>query len=132
MGLLFVVSGIGKAAHFGQAEAYMSLHGVPLIPVALTVAMIIEFVCGLILWTGYGTRGAARMLFWYVGLVTLFMHTNNPSPFADPVQMASLLKNLAIMGGLLYMSSFGTEKYVAERRMPEEIRETRKPEVVRR
>jgi putative oxidoreductase len=132
IGLLFVVSGLSKLIGWRGAAAYMSMHGVPLVPVALFIALVVELVCGLMLWTGFGTGAAAKTLFWYVGLVTLFMHTNNPSPFADPVQMAALLKNLAIMGGLLYVSAFSAQWYGIEHAVREVREEARKPEVVRR
>jgi putative oxidoreductase len=131
MGLLFVVSGLEKLGHWSQATAYMAMHGVPLVSLALVIALVIEIVCGVMLWTNVGTRGAAKMLFWYTGLVTLFMHTNNPSPFADPAQMANLLKNLAIMGGLLYIAAFPSDILGIAREV-REAREERKPEVVRR
>ena len=48
---------------------------------------------------------ASALLILFTLIATLLVHMD----FADPDQMTAALKNLAIVGGLLYMMAFGPD-----------------------
>jgi putative oxidoreductase len=52
---------------------------------------------------GKRTTEAAAALIVFTLIATLLAHLD----FADPMQMTQALKNLAIVGGLLYLMAFG-------------------------
>ena len=47
------------------------------------------------------------LLFLFMIPTTLIFHTN----FSDPNQMIHFLKNVSIMGGLLYVARYGAGRY---------------------
>jgi putative oxidoreductase len=104
--LIFVVSGINKIAHWDQSAGYMASKGLPMIPVLLAIAVVVELVGGLLVMIGYRTDVAALALFVYLVPVTLIFH-----PFWSfggmeaQMQMVNFLKNLSIMGGLLHVAA---------------------------
>lgn len=107
LGVLFLVPGIMKIMGFAGTVAYAEAFGVPFATVAVVLAIIIEIVGGALLILGIWTRFASWILFLFLIPVTLYFHTG----FADdPTQMTQFLKNLGIMGGLLYVSVYGAQK----------------------
>lgn len=104
---IFLLAGYGKITNFGGTQSYMEMHGLPFAPFFLVCAMLLEMIGGLSLLTGYKARWGALALFLFLIPTTVIFHTD----FADPAQMQMFLKNLAIMGGLLQVFSFGPGKY---------------------
>jgi putative oxidoreductase len=66
-------------------------------------AVAVEVVGSLSLLLGYRTRAVGWLLFLFMIPTTLIFHTN----FGDPNQMIHFLKNVSIMGGLLYVARYG-------------------------
>ena len=58
---------------------------------------------GLSVLLGYKTRWGALALVIFLIPTTLIFHTK----FSDPVQVIMFMKNLAILGGVLMIASFG-------------------------
>lgn len=105
---IFIWSGIGKITGFSGNEAYMAAHGMPLIPVLLTIALIIELGGGLMILLGWHARLAALVLFLYTIPTTLIFHAFWAVPPAQVQDMQiHFMKNLAMMGGLLYVVAYG-------------------------
>ena len=96
---LFIVEAIRKFFSPDEGMMYMSDYGVP--EILFYPSLIFEFVVPLILIAGFKTRFFASLLFLFVLSVTVIFHTD----FSNNMQMISLLKNLAIMGGLLIIIS---------------------------
>ena len=96
---LFIVEAIKKFFSPDEGMIYMSDYGVP--EILFYPSLIFEFVVPLILIAGFKTRFFASLLFLFVLSVTVIFHTD----FSNNMQMISLLKNLAIMGGLLIIIS---------------------------
>ena len=96
---LFIVEAIRKFFSPDEGMIYMSDYGVP--EILFYPSLIFEFVVPLILIAGFKTRFFASLLFLFVLSVTVIFHTD----FSNNMQMISLLKNLAIMGGLLIIIS---------------------------
>lgn len=118
---VFVLSGINKIGDFAGTAAFMSSHGLPMVEFLLVLTILIEVIGELMLVIGWQTRAAAFLLFLFMIPVTAVFH--NPWAAADAAlaqqQMIHLLKNLAIMGGLLQLFAFGPGGYSVEsRRQP--------------
>lgn len=103
---IFVVSGYGKIGGFAGTAKYMASKGMPLVEPLLVGAIIIELVGGLMLAVGWKARWAAWAIFLFLIPTTLIFHP----AWADPAQVIQFQKNLAIMGGMLYVAFMGPGK----------------------
>jgi putative oxidoreductase len=101
---LFLWSGISKALHPAETQAYMADHGMLLTGLFLVAAIALEFVAGLSLLLGVYPRIGAAALALFT-LVTAFIFHSN---FADPMQQIQFMKNLSIIGGLLMVVQYGS------------------------
>ncbi len=110
---VFVLSGINKLGNFDDTAAFMSSAGLPMAGFLLVPTIAIELLCGLLIVIGWQTRVASVVLLLFMVPVTAVFH--NPWAAADAAlaqqQMIHLLKNLAIMGGLLNLLAFGPGGY---------------------
>lgn len=94
IGLLFIISGIGKLMDVGGTVAMLAKVG---LPTTLAVPVgVFELVCGLFLAAGFAVRLVSLLLAVFTAGTILFFHNR----FTDPVQGIAALKNLAIIGGL--------------------------------
>jgi putative oxidoreductase len=100
---IFINSGISKIGNFEGTLGYMASAGMPLTEILLVAAIIVELAGGLMVLFGFKTRIGAGALFIFLIPTTFIFHLD----FADPMQMAMFMKNLAIMGGLLMVAYFG-------------------------
>jgi putative oxidoreductase len=100
---IFINSGIGKIAGFEGTLGYMSSAGMPMTEILLVAAIIVEIAGGLMVLLGFKARIGAGALFLFLIPTTFIFHLD----FADRMQMAMFMKNLAIMGGLLMVAYFG-------------------------
>ena len=105
---IFLVSGYDKIGGFSQIAAFMASKGIPLSEIALALSIVVEIGGGLLLIAGWKSRWAATALFLWLIPVTLIFH-NFWAVDAAQVQnqLNHLLKNLCIMGGMLYVMAFG-------------------------
>jgi putative oxidoreductase len=115
MTYIFATSGIAKIFGWSGNVAYMSTRHLPLIPVLLAAAMVIELAGSACLVTGYQARIAAFVMFWYMTAVTVLFH-NYWTASAAMGQETHFRKNLAIMGGLLMLAYSGPGKWALGRR----------------
>lgn len=117
MSYIFATSGIGKIFGWSSNVAYMNTRHLPLLPVLLAVAMVIEVAGSVCLVTGYQARVAAFVMFWYTTAVTLLFHNYwAASGMMAATQETHFRKNLAIMGGLLILAYAGPGKWALGRR----------------
>jgi putative oxidoreductase len=109
LALIFVISGWGKITGFPDSAGYMASKGIPFPQVLLVGAIAVEFIGGLMLMIGYKARWVALVIFLFVIPTTLIFHNFWAVP-PEQAQMQTIqfLKNLAIMGGLLYVIAFGS------------------------
>ena len=105
---IFLVSGYDKIGGFSQVAAFMASKGIPLSEIALALSIVLEIGGGLLLIAGWKSRWAATALFLWLIPVTLIFH-NFWAVDAAQVQnqLNHFLKNLCIMGGMLYVMAFG-------------------------
>lgn len=105
---IFILSGLTKLTDWHGTANYMAAHHLPLIPVLLPIAALIEILGGLAILLGVHTRTAALLLFLYLIPTTLVFHNFWIASGAEHInQMHHFLKNLAIMGGLALLVGFG-------------------------
>jgi len=112
IGLVFLVSGLGKLATFGPTTAYISSVGLPLAPLGWAIAVVLEVVGGSLLIIGFRVREVALALAAFTLVAAIFFHRD----FADRNHMIHFLKNLVIIGGLLQITHFGAGRYSLDAR----------------
>ena len=103
MSSLFLMSGFGKLADPIGTKAYIASKALPWPEAAYVIAVIIELGFGTALVLGYRTRMVAAVMAIFTLATGLTFHDN----FADPKQLISFMKNIAITGGFLQVIVWG-------------------------
>ncbi len=108
MAYIFVMSGIGKIGSFTATAGYMASKGMPFTEVLLVGTILVEVVGGVMLIVGWQTRWAALAIFLFLIPATLIFHAYwAVDPEQVRAQTIQFNKNLAIMGGMLYLMVYG-------------------------
>ncbi|HTV59555.1 MAG TPA: DoxX family protein [Verrucomicrobiae bacterium] len=108
MSLIFLFSGIGKVMAYSTIVRFAAMKHLPLAPVAIAVAAVIEILGGLAILTGFHTRIVGWILFLYLIPTTVIFHNFWAMQGMERMDnQAHFMKNLAIMGGLLILTSSG-------------------------
>jgi putative oxidoreductase len=107
--LVFVLAGIEKITGFGGTVGYIASKGLPLPQVAAVGAIIVELGGGAMLVLGWNARWAAAAMFVFTALAAVIFHNFWAVP-ADQAanQMIHFMKNISMMGGLLYVMIYGS------------------------
>jgi putative oxidoreductase len=117
LAVIFIISGFGKLTAFAATAGYMASKGLPMVPVLLVLTILVELGGGILLAVGFKARWAALALFLFLIPTTLVFHKFwGIDPAQAQMQQTQFLKNLAIMGGMLYVFAFGPGAYSADRR----------------
>jgi putative oxidoreductase len=117
LSLIFILSGLAKIGDWSGTAGYMASRGMRAIPFFLTMAIIFEVVGGLSVLAGWKARFGALALILFVISATLVFHNFWTYPQGQQqIQMVMFLKNLAIMGGLLLIFSFGPGAFSLDQR----------------
>ena len=104
---IFVVAGYNKLLHFPAVAAAMANKGLAMPNTLLILSIIIELGAGTMLLVGMLARSTAFIIFLFIMPVTYVYH-----PFwSVPAELNNFLKNMAIMGGLLYVALHGPGRY---------------------
>lgn len=105
---LFIISGFGKIAAFSNVAAFMAGMGMPMANVLLVLTIALEFGGGILLALGWQARWIAAAFFGFTFLTAVIFH---PFWAADPAsftsQLNNFMKNISIMGGMLYVMAYG-------------------------
>lgn len=101
LALVFVHAVVGKLIGFQATSTMMTVRGLPLAPLLLTLAMVLMAIGSALVISGWRRRLGAILLLVFLVPTTLIFHTE----LAQPDQRIALLKNLAIMGGLLLVAN---------------------------
>ncbi len=106
MGFLFFASGLMMLIMQGPEAVggYFTSLGLPLGIAFAWLAIIVKIVAGGAIIIGKRTTEAAAALIVFTLIATLLAHLD---PVNDPTFPMGMLKNLAIVGGLLYLMAFG-------------------------
>ena len=100
LAIIFLASAFGAITRFDDTLRYMETHGVPMTTLLAVGAIMVQSLGALSLILGYKTRWGAAALAVFLVAATWIFHTG-----AD--QRIQLLKNLAILGGLLNLIANG-------------------------
>ena len=103
LALLFLVSAFRQMMYHHGVEQEMAAHGMIYTPFLLGCAVLIELTGGLSLILGYETLWGALELIAFT-LVATFIYYRRIS---DRDTLIHVLKNLAIIGGLLMIAAVG-------------------------
>ena len=107
LGLYFFVFGFGKIFTYEDIQALMVLKEVPLVAITLPMTITIQTVFGLLIIFGKHLRLSGLILFILTILINYYIH-NFWDLAGDPSQaheMQNFIKNTAIAGGLLILST---------------------------
>lgn len=114
---IFILAGLGKVMNFATTAQGMAANGVPLSEVMLVIAIIMELGGGLMVLLGFKARLGALLIFLFILPVTLMFHAFWSFEGAMAVNhMQHLLKNVALMGGALFLMSSGAGRYSMDRK----------------
>jgi putative oxidoreductase len=115
-GALFVPSGYGKLTGPG-ITAMLAAKGVPAPEILSSVGGAVELVGGLAIIVGFKTRFVAAVLIVFTIIATLLAHQywmlDGPGRYAQYIQF---YKNVAIIGGFLYVFVRGAGPISLDRR----------------
>ena len=117
--LIFILSGLGKLAAFSATLQMMSTVGFPAPALLLLGAVVLEVGGGFAVLVGYKTRWATLALIMFLIPATLVFHVASLGDQAQgQQQMVEVLKNLAIMGGLLRLFADGAGAFSLDAAWP--------------
>lgn len=105
---LFLVFGIRKLIAVAATAGYFAKLGFPMPEVMAWVSIVIEIGGGALLVLGWQTRRAAWLLILFVAIATAMAHRFwqfDAAQYAN--QMTHFFKNVAVIGGLLYVAALG-------------------------
>ena len=116
LALIFIISGFGKIMGFDATLGYIRSAGLPFAQLSAIAAIVVELGGGILLVVGWKARWAAAALFLFVLVAALYFHAFWASP-PDQVMMQQIqfLKNLGIMGGMLYIMAYGSGPYSVDK-----------------
>ena len=103
LSLIFLFNGILKLLAFDQTWHKIDLAGIPMAPLVLVLAIMIELGCGISVLIGFNARAAAWVLLIYLIPTTFIFHAF----WVNQVELEHFLKNIALIGGLLFVAHHG-------------------------
>lgn len=116
LALIFITAGYGKISGFDGTVGYMQAYNMPMPQVLAVLAIIIELGGGIMIAVGWKARWGAAAIFIFVLVASVIFHAFWAVP-AEQVQMQNIMfmKNLAIMGGMLYIVTYGSGPLSADK-----------------
>src|SRR5512133_1660961 len=113
LGAIFALSGYIKLTGLAAFSASLAARGVPAAWLWGPVGATVEFVGGILIVLGLGTRYAALLMMLFVIVAPAISHRF--WEFADPQQFrgqqSQFFKNLSIIGGFLFLLAVGGGRY---------------------
>jgi putative oxidoreductase len=104
LGMIFVMSGFRKVADPAGTQIFMEAMGITWGTTFFYLSALgVELIGGVSLLLGLWSRMGAGLLVLFMIPTTIIFHAN----FEDPNQMIHFMKNLAMIGGLLYVYVYG-------------------------
>ncbi|WP_417385864.1 DoxX family protein [Gimesia sp.] len=110
---IFFMSAVGnKIPNFDNIAGYMASEGVPMPKVMLAGAIVFLIAGSLSLIAGFKARLGAGLLFIFLVLATYYFHDfwTIEDAQAKQGQMIHFMKNLALMGSMLFVMANGAGK----------------------
>jgi len=107
LGAIFLISGFMKLTGFAGTEQMLAQAGFPLPALFTVLAIVFEFGGALLVVSGFHARMGAWALIVFTAIATVVFH----NPTTGQLNMIMFMKNLAIIGGLLYIAATGAGSY---------------------
>lgn len=109
IGVIYVLSGVSKITDYAGTGQYMASEHMPMIPVLLPAAIVVEIVGGLAVIAGFKARIAAFILAGYSILATvIFNHFWTMPPGAMQATVMHLFWSTIVMvGACLFITGVG-------------------------
>jgi putative oxidoreductase len=108
MALIFLKSGFAKITGFAGTAGFMASKGMPFAEVLLAGALVFELAGAIMLILGWRVHWGALLLIVFMIPATLMFHNFWAVDAAQyQNQLNHFLKNVAMVGGLLYVMAFG-------------------------
>lgn len=105
---LFIPAGFAKIGGFAGTVGYIASKGIPMPEVCAALAIAVELGLGILLLVGWQARWAALGLAIFVAVISPLFHNYWAMPEAQQMmQKQAFWKNMAVVGGLLYVFAFG-------------------------
>lgn len=112
MSSVFLIFGVLKFVTFPYYVQLAAGRGMPLPSAAIAAAALLEIVGGLAILVGFQTRITSWVLFVYLIPTSIIFHNYWALQGALRAAMeVHFFKNMAIMGGLLFLASWGPGPY---------------------
>jgi putative oxidoreductase len=112
LSLMFLISGSFKVMAYSQMVGIAGAKGLPLPGVAIACAAAIEILGALAMLAGFQVRIVAWVWILYLIPVSLAFHSFwKMQGMEQQDNMVHFMLNLALMGGLLFVSTFGAGAY---------------------
>jgi putative oxidoreductase len=106
---IFIFAGYGKLTGFDGTVGYIASKGMPLPEFAAVAAILIELGGGLLLVFGWKARWAAAAMLVFTAMTAVIFHNFwAVAPDQAQNQMIHFMKNISMMGGLLYVVVYGS------------------------
>ena len=107
LGLYFFVFGFGKVFTYQDIESLMLLKEVPLVVLTLPLTIAIQTIFGLLIIYGKYLRLSGLVLFILTLLINYYIHNfwDLAGDQSQAHEMQNFIKNTAIAGGLLILST---------------------------
>jgi putative oxidoreductase len=112
MSVLFIYAGWGKLLAPAATRAMLASHHLPMVKLGWILAVVVELGGGLAILVGLFTRPVALVLALWCVATALIAHTH----FTHRNQEIHFLKNMAMMGGFLYIAAFGARAWSLDAR----------------
>jgi len=110
--LIFLIAGIKKAMAFAGTSGYIASKGLPMPDVLAAIAVVIEVGGAAMIILGWKARLGALALLVFLIPVTLIFHP----AWSNPGEFNNFMKNLSIMGAMLYVMAYGSGPFSLDRR----------------
>ncbi|MFN3152790.1 DoxX family protein [Bremerella sp.] len=119
---IFLMSALGnKIPQFSGVAQYMASEGVPAPQVMLAGAIVFLIVGGLSILLGFYARVGAVLLFTFLVLATYFFHDFwTFEGEAVQGQMIHFMKNLSMMGTMLFIMAVGSGPWSLDQKLAKE------------
>ncbi len=132
LSLIFLMSAVGnKIPNFNQVAGYMASEGVPLPKLMLAGAILFLLAGSLSIILGYKARLGAGLLLVFLILATYYFHdfwtwseeaqwilsvNQEVKQPVQQVEMISFMKNLALMGAMIFVMANGSGAWSLDRK----------------
>lgn len=105
---IFLISALLKFADWVGTEELLLERGIVFAPLVVALSLSFELIGGLAILTGFLARAGAISLIAYLVCISFLLNNFWDYPPAEQaLQMVMMLKNFAIMGGLLLVAAYG-------------------------